>query len=182
MFSLRALSSTLMVLLTCGVAVAQHEVGGGSTSGSATSTDSGRGGSVRIRRAPARAVAPRRTRPAVRTLTAEQYNQQGDTLFEAEQYDDALEAYQKAVQLKPIAPAYYHIGWIYNDRDDYAQALTALQQAIRLNPNYAIAYGEIGYSYRNLKRYDEALLAYRRAVTLDPSYAKGVLRHGVDIQ
>src|SRR5688572_32442564 len=69
MFSLRALSSTLMVLLTCGVAVAQHEVGGGSTSGSATSTDSGRGGSVRVRRAPARAVAPRRTRPAVRAVT-----------------------------------------------------------------------------------------------------------------
>lgn len=171
MFSLRALSSTLIVLLTCGVAVAQHEVGGGSTSGSATSTDSGRG-SVKIRRAPARAVAPRRTRPAVRALTAEQYDQQGDTLFEAEQYDDALEAYQKAVQLKPIASAYYHIGWIYNDKDDYAQALTALQQAIRLNPNYAIAYGEIGYSYRNLKRYDEALQAYRRAVTIDPSYAR----------
>src|SRR5687768_18546445 len=91
MFSLRALSSTFIVLLTCGVAVAQHEVGGGSTSGSATSTDSGRGGSVRIRRAPARAVAPRRTRPAVRAVTAEQYDQQGDTLFKAEQYDDALE-------------------------------------------------------------------------------------------
>jgi tetratricopeptide (TPR) repeat protein len=172
MFSLRALSSTLLVLLMCGFALAQHEIGGGATSGSATS-DSGRGGSVRVRRAPTRPVTtPRRPRPAGRALTAEQYNQQGDALFASDQYEDALEMYQKAVQLKPIATAYYHIGWIYNERDDYDQALAALLQATRLNSNYAMAYDELGYSYRHLKRYDEALVAYRRSIALDPSSAR----------
>ena len=61
MFSLRALSSTLIVLLACGVAVAQHEGGGGATS-AANFPDSGRGGSaelVALRSGP----APRRTGP-----------------------------------------------------------------------------------------------------------------------
>src|SRR6185436_543634 len=175
MFKLRALplaATIAIVLLTCVAAVGQHEGGGGVASDAATSGDTGRAG-IRIRRAPARAPAARRpAAPVRRGLTAEQYNQQGDTLFSAEQYDDALEAYSKAVQLKPIGSAFYHIGWIYNEREEYEQAITALQQALRLTPKYAAAYYELGFAYRNLKKYDEALLAYAATITIDPTRTK----------
>src|SRR5438445_8028670 len=162
------------ISFSAGIAAAQHDVsvGGGSTKDVAVGESTSRG--TVTRRAPARTSAPRRTRtstPARRGTTAEQYNQQGDSLFEAKQYDDALEAYEKAVQLKPIAGAYYHIGWIYNDRDDYDQAVTALTHSNRLNPSDAVVLNELGYSYRNLKRYNEALDAYRRAIVLKPNYA-----------
>src|SRR5712692_7532064 len=143
--------------LTAGVAMAQHDVGGGSTSGAATGGDSSRGNTVRRTTVRRPTTTRKSTAPVRRGITAEQYNKQGDDLFEDKQYDDALEAYQRAVALKPIASAYYHIGWIYNDRDDYDQALTALQQAVRLNPNDAESYYELGYAYRNLKRPNEAL-------------------------
>src|SRR5581483_3637960 len=142
--------------LTAGTAMAQHDMGGGAAGGGAAAgsggTDSGRSTTTR-----------RPTAPALRGVTAEQYNAQGDELFKAENYDDALDAYTKAVALKPIASAYYHIGWIYNDREDYDQALPALQQATRLNPSEAVYLNELGYSYRNLKQYNEAMTAYRRA-------------------
>ena len=157
-----------------GVAMAQHDVGGGTTGDAATGGGSSSRGSTGVKRTPARATrstARKPSAPVRRGITAEQYNQQGNDLFEAKQYDDAFEAFTKAVELKPIASAYYHIGWIYNDREDYDQALIALQQSVRLNPNEAVTLSELGYSYRKLKRYPEALDAYRRAITVRPNYA-----------
>src|SRR5689334_11952399 len=119
--------------LTAGTAMAQHDVGGGAVSGGAAAGgDSGRSTPARrtIRRPP---TTRRPTAPARRGITAEQYNAQGDEFFKAENYYDALDAYTKAVGLKPIASAYYHIGWIYNDREDYDSALPALQQSVRLD-------------------------------------------------
>src|SRR6266403_3171291 len=159
--------------LTAGVVVAQHDVGGGSTKDAATGGDSStRGSRAPVKRTRATTTAVRRPRPPVRrATTAEQYNQQGDELFEAKQYDDALDLYLKAVQLRPMALAYYHIGWIYNDKDDYDQAIPALQQSVRLNPSDAVVLNELGYSYRSLKRFDEALDVYRRAIAAKRDYA-----------
>ena len=120
------------LFLTAGVAMAQHDVGGGTTSGTAIGGATSTRSSTPIRRTPPRRSGPARTSsPVRRGITAEQYNTQGDEFFKAENYDDALEAYQRAVALKPIASAYYHIGWIYNDRDDFDNALVALQQSVR---------------------------------------------------
>src|SRR5262249_1906512 len=101
--------------LSAGVAMAQHDLGGGTTSGAATGggTTSQSRSSTPVRRVPRRTTPTRTTTPARRGMTAEQYNAQGDEYFKAENYDDALEAYQHAVALKQLASAYYHIGWIY---------------------------------------------------------------------
>ena len=137
MIIFRPLSSLALagaLSLTAGVAMAQHDVGGGSTTGAATGGESSSRSTTvkRPRTTPSTVRKPPPARPPVkRGITAEQYNQQGDELFEAKQYDDALELYLKAVQLKPIALAYYHIGWIYNDKDDYDQAIPALQQSVQ---------------------------------------------------
>src|SRR5258708_5902687 len=168
MITYRHLSSLALagaLSLTAGVVMAQHDVGGGSTKdvatgGDSSSRSSSRATVKRVRTTPSTMRRPPRT-PVRRATTAEQYNQQGDELFEAKQYDDALELYLKAVQLRPIASAFYHIGWIYNDKDDYDHALPPLQQSVRLNPNDAVVLGELGFSYRSLKRYGEALDTYR---------------------
>src|SRR5262249_38799862 len=48
--------------------------------------------------------------PVRRTLTAENYNQQGDDLFDGGQYDKAAESYQKATALKKdYADAYLNL-------------------------------------------------------------------------
>src|SRR5713226_911745 len=170
---LSRLSIAGVIVLTCGIAVAQHDVGGGTTKDVATPDSSSR-----TKRTTTRTAVRKPRPPARRGITAEQYNKQGDEFFTAEQYDDALEAYNKAVQLKPIASAYYHIGWIYNDQDQFAQAIEPLSQATRLRADYAEPHQELGYTYYKLGRSQEAISAYQDAIRLKPDYGRAYLGLG----
>src|SRR5258708_2633749 len=167
------LSIAGVILLTGGVAVAQHDVGGGTTRDAAPPDSSSRAKHTTTR------TTVRKPRPPVRRgITAEQYNRQGDEFFTAEEYDDALEAYNKAVHLKPIASAYYHIGWIFNDRDQYAQAIEPLSQATRLRADYAEPHQELGYAYSKLSRSQEAIPEFQNAIRLKPDYGLAYLGLG----
>ncbi len=57
------------------------------------------------------------------------------------------------------------------DLKRYEEALAAYEQAIRLDPNVAVAYNNKGNILYDLKRYKEALAAYEQAIRLDPNYA-----------
>src|SRR5882762_155343 len=167
------LSLAGVILLPCGVAVAQHDVGGGTTRDAATPESSSR-----AKRTTTRPVVRKPRPPVRRGITAEQYNKQGDEYFTAEEYDDALEAYNKAVQLKAIASAYYHIGWIYNDRDQFTQAIEPLSQAARLRADYAEPHQELGYAYYKLGRSQEAIPEFQNAIRLKPGYGLAYLGLG----
>jgi tetratricopeptide (TPR) repeat protein len=53
----------------------------------------------------------------------------------------------------------------------YQEALEAYDQAIHLDPNYAMTYNNKGTSLNRLKRYEEALAAIEQAIRLNPDYA-----------
>src|SRR5258708_22444095 len=75
------LSIAGVILLTGGVAVAQHDVGGGTTRDAAPPDSSSRAKHTTTR------TTVRKPRPPVRRgITAEQYNKQGDEFFTAEEY------------------------------------------------------------------------------------------------
>jgi len=57
------------------------------------------------------------------------------------------------------------------DSKQYEEALAASEQALRLDPNYAIAYHNKGTALYDLERYEEALAAFEQALRLDPNYA-----------
>lgn len=170
---LSRLSIACVLFLACGVAIAQHDVGGGTTRDTATPDSSSR-----AKHTPKRTVVRKPGPPARRGITAEQYNKQGDDFFAAEEYDDALEAYTKAVQLKPIAGAFYHIGWIHNDRDEFTQAIEPLSQAARLRADYAEPHQELGYAYYKLGRSQEAIPEFQNAISLKPGYGLAYLGLG----
>src|SRR4028119_1990355 len=54
------------------------------------------------------------------------------------------------------------------EKGNYAEALKAYEQAIRINPNSAGAWGGRGEALYELKQYSEAIASYQRAVNLDP--------------
>jgi tetratricopeptide (TPR) repeat protein len=90
--------------------------------------------------------------------------------------DEAIAAYQRAIQLDP-KDAYSHngLGNVYSDLGNYDEAIAAYQRAIelgRLNDHeLAVVHNGLGNVYRALGNYDEAIAAYQRAIQLDPKYA-----------
>jgi len=86
--------------------------------------------------------------------------------------DDAIAAYQRAIQLDP-KDAYPHngLGNVYDDLGRYDEAIAAYQRAIQLDPKIAAPHNGLGNVYYRLGNYDDAIAAYQRAIQLDPKYA-----------
>jgi tetratricopeptide (TPR) repeat protein len=80
--------------------------------------------------------------------------------------DKAFDYYTQAVRLNPgNALNHYGLAWCYNDKAEYAQAISSLQKAIDIYDKEAAFHAELGYAYYGLKYYDQALS------TLDQSLA-----------
>lgn len=101
---------------------------------------------------------------------ASSYNEQGNTFYQAERYEEALAAYEQTIQLAPqIAHYHYSKGLALHNLNRYQEALTAYEHAIQIAPDYAAVYGGRGSTYAVLKQYQEALQSFDRALALDPT-------------
>ena len=67
------------------------------------------------------------------------------------------------------APSYYHLGLRYLRNDEVEAAIDALQQAVRLRPDYAEAHLFLGLAYTSLGTHHKAEVAYQRATVLNPT-------------
>jgi len=54
----------------------------------------------------------------------------------------------------------------------YEEALTAYEQAVRLDPKNAAAYNNKGASLNGLQHREDALLAFEQAIRLDPNFVQ----------
>lgn len=77
----------------------------------------------------------------------------------------------QASQMNPQAKAFFDQGQSYSKKKNWALAIAAYQQAVKLEPKFPEAWNNMGYCYRRLKQYDKALDAYRQALTLKPDFA-----------
>ncbi len=104
--------------------------------------------------------------------TKEQWLDEGHTHYDAKRYDEALDAYERAILLDPsFARAYNGKGNALYYFKRYEEALAAFERAILLDPDCAPAYNGKGNALYYFKRYEEALAAYERAILLDPDCA-----------
>jgi len=86
---------------------------------------------------------------------AEQYNNEALALYDSGEYEQAIELYDKAIELEPkgiedAEVCYFNRGRAYHKLGDYQKAIGDYTKAIELNPNSeyystrAVAYEEIG--------------------------------------
>jgi tetratricopeptide (TPR) repeat protein len=85
---------------------------------------------------------------------------------------EAIEPYQKALQLEPQNPIILNnLCGAYGNSGRYGEAVKSCQEAIQLKPDLAEAYNNLGWSYRQMGRYQDAIQSCKQAIRLQPDLA-----------
>ncbi|VVM27877.1 hypothetical protein BSPWISOXPB_5428 [uncultured Gammaproteobacteria bacterium] len=99
--------------------------------------------------------------------TAEEYFLEGNQDFYKSKFDKAIEAFKKAIEIKPNYEAYYNIGVAYTSSNKFKEAIEAYEKAIKIKPNYE-AYCNIGIAYASSNKFKKAIEAYEKAIEIKP--------------
>ena len=95
---------------------------------------------------------------------------EANELKEAGQLDDALAAFEKALEVNAaLTDAHIGIGDIYEIKGDYETAARNYENAVDLAPRSFQANYKLGLMYHLLNRLTEAVRTYLSALTIDPN-------------
>ncbi|KAI4526258.1 TPR-like protein [Schizophyllum commune Loenen D] len=76
---------------------------------------------------------------------ADKLKAEGNSLMSAKKYDDAIEAYTKAIALDPSNPVYYsNRAAAYSSKQDHLSAVGDAEMAISVDPKFIKAYHRLG--------------------------------------
>lgn len=96
---------------------------------------------------------------------ASEHIHQGFQYAIANKDEEAIQEYEKAIQIDPAyAPAYHGIGTVHFFNSDYEKAFSYYQKALEYNPDYGPSHKFLGLIYVDRKKYDEAIEEYHKAI------------------
>lgn len=99
------------------------------------------------------------------------YNKDALKLIRAENYTEALNLLNKAIELDPEDDTTWNnISLCYDAIGEYQLALEAAQKAVNLGDQSEVEYTNLGNAYFDLGNIEEAKLAYEMALEIDDSY------------
>ena len=108
------------------------------------------------------------------------YNIRGAIYAELNQFERAIEDFDKAIELNPnYAKTCYHRGQAYAGLNQHERAIEDFDKAIELNPNYAEAYNHRGLAYYFLNQQERAIEDYNKAIELNPNLAWAYYNRGL---
>ena len=91
----------------------------------------------------------------------------------------ALDAFNRAVELDPLAPEYLnHRGLLRYEMGDTEGAQQDFEQAVRISPSFAAGFNNLGLILQIQQQDELALRAFNRALEIDPSYFPGYCNRG----
>jgi tetratricopeptide (TPR) repeat protein len=91
----------------------------------------------------------------------------------ARMYQDAIDAYNQALKMKPdLAEAYYSLGLSYSAIQKFSEAVDAFKNAVRINPDHRAALYNLGVAYGDLGQNQEAIETFRQILRIKPDVAE----------
>ncbi len=88
--------------------------------------------------------------------------------FSPAKVDDAITNYLKAVEYNPKSSgSNYGLGWCYNEKDKYGEAIPLLIKSIEMDRTYAAGYTELGYAQYMTGKYKEGLNTLKAGLAHD---------------
>ena len=113
-------------------------------------------------------------------LIAQEWFEQGKKHADANQLDEAIASYTKAIALKSdYVEAYINRGLAHHDNGDIDGALQDSNEAIRLNSDTALAYYNRGRALHYKSDLESAIKDYNKAVHLNPDHALTYYNRGI---
>ena len=82
---------------------------------------------------------------------------QGYALHLMGAYDDAIDLYQRSIEIQPTAEAHTFLGWSFSHIGRTEAAIAECKKAIPLDPDFGNPYNDIGVYLIDLGRLDEAI-------------------------
>jgi PQQ-dependent catabolism-associated CXXCW motif protein len=102
------------------------------------------------------------------------YNARGNDYYRNGDYDSAIEAYGKAIELDPnYAMGYANRAFVYRIKGDYDNAIKESDRAIVLDPKFAIAHDTRGEAFYYNRDYDAAIRDHEKAIELGFDKVRG---------
>ncbi len=107
------------------------------------------------------------------------------TWSQSRQYVDAETLYRTTIRRNPSCwLAYNNLGVLkfLGPGADPREAMADIEEALRLNPDFADAYNNKGYRLRQMGRFEEAMRQDEQALRLVPNFAVAHNNLGIDLQ
>jgi len=126
---------------------------------------------------------------AIIDFDPETWNYLGVAYWNKERYDQALEAYRRALSLDLNYPIVFNNrGSLYLSRylkgrqaKDLARALEDFRKAVELDPKYASAWNGLGVGLRQSGDIDGAIAAWKKAVEFKPDFGFALYNLGLGL-
>ena len=115
--------------------------------------------------------------------SAAEWLAQGDAHYDAQRWNEAGEAIERALAVAPAdfpsnARAWYRLGNVREEQGRDEDAIACFEKAIALEPAHAQAWNNLGGARQRLGRLDPAADAFRRAIAADPMLPQPYLNLG----
>jgi tetratricopeptide (TPR) repeat protein len=100
------------------------------------------------------------------------YHKLGNSLQESGEFNDAVAAYRKAIELNPdFSWSHHSLGDVLLKLERWEDAVVAYKKAVELNPDFSWSYHNLGDVLLKLQRWEDAVAAYRCEIALNSDFA-----------
>jgi len=92
------------------------------------------------------------------------YFQEGYEKQSQGQIEEAVQLYQKSIEIYPTAEAHTFLGWAYSFQGHYDEAIAECRKAIELDPDFGNPYNDIGAYLIEKGKSDKAIPWFEKAI------------------